>query len=566
MKIPKYILVLLLVFSNISLSGQAPVNESIRVRIPMHERALLDEARFEFYRENFRNDSLDIEVTKAGLTQFKKMYPGLKLLPDAPLIDDSDMAGNLDEAMTFTKYPTYEQYDSMMHYFASSYPEICKIDTFGFSLQGRLLLALKISDNVHAEEDEPAFLYTSTIHGDELIGYILTLRLIDFILKNHQINSEAAKIVDGIELWINPLSNPDATYYPDDNSSVTGSRRTNISGYDLNRNFPDPAAGDANDTAGIQLENQWMMLFMQDKEFNLSANLHSGAEVVNYPWDHKSDLHPDNDWFILISREYADEATLINPAYMDEFTDGITNGYAWYDIYGGRQDYVTYYLQGRELTLELSNVKKVPSENLETYWNYNKWSLINLITQAKYGIHGNITSNKDGSPVRAKIRVDKHDDSTSWVQSDSISGNFYRYIKEGIYDLIIEAEGFIPDTIRSVDVADYKRTGIFWQLESVRTDSSDKNDTTAINIEVSGEQFRVYPVPAEDFIRIELNTVIHSQAAYMMISASGTHVFEGKIPRDIKAIELDVSELKPGFYIIYINEANNLFRSPVLIL
>ena len=82
-------------------------------------------------------------------------------------LDGSDMAADLEEAFTFTKYPNYFQYDTMMHQLAAEYPEICRIDTFGYTRQGRLLLALKISDNVAGEEDEPAFFYTGTMHGDE---------------------------------------------------------------------------------------------------------------------------------------------------------------------------------------------------------------------------------------------------------------------------------------------------------------------------------------------------------------------------------------------------------------
>ena len=43
-------------------------------------------------------------------------------------LDDTDMAVDLDEAFTFTKYPNYFQYDSMMQQMATAYPEICRID------------------------------------------------------------------------------------------------------------------------------------------------------------------------------------------------------------------------------------------------------------------------------------------------------------------------------------------------------------------------------------------------------------------------------------------------------
>lgn len=476
----------------------------ITVRIPVNNKKSLSQIPADFHRENLKNDSLDLQITASEMESYKQTYPGLKVVPNEPQLDASDMAANLSEALTFSKYPTYKQYDSVMHYFAATYPSICRIDTFGTSVEGRLLLAVKISDNVHQEEDEPAFLYTSTMHGDELIGYMLTLRLIDFILKNYGSDVEVDKLVDELEIWINPLSNPDYTYYGTDNTVANSIRPSFAGGYrDLNRGFPDPSMGDVNDTAGIYPENQHMMLFMMKNRFNLSANLHSGAEVVNYPWDYKYELHPDNDWYVLISREYADLAHDVNPNYMDEFTDGITNGAEWYVIKGGRQDYVNYYLKGREVTLELSNIKKVESENLNTYWNYNKWSLLNYMAQARYGIHGNIRSGNTGEPLKAAVTIPGHDDATSWVESDERTGNFYRYLKEGNYTLVFSAEGYISDTMKNVEVTDFQKTELSVQLDTIGTiNGTGYHVNQATN--PANSLLRLYPNPASDLLYITL--------------------------------------------------------------
>jgi len=91
-----------------------------------------------------------------------------------------------------------------------------------------------------------------------------------------------------------------------------------------------------------------MMNFMKQHNFILSANFHEGAELVNYPWDTWNYLHADDEWFNNISRQYADTVHFWSaPYYTDYFTDennGITNGYAWYQAIGSRQDYVTYFL------------------------------------------------------------------------------------------------------------------------------------------------------------------------------------------------------------------------------
>ncbi|MCP4309929.1 MAG: hypothetical protein GY790_01580, partial [Bacteroidetes bacterium] len=207
-------------------------------------------------------------------------------------LDEGDMAVDLAEALTFKKYPTYPQYVEMMHHFAENYPEICRLDTFGTSSQGRLLLALKISDNVEQDEAEASFMYSSSMHGNELVGYPLMLRLIDYLLSGYGVDPEVDRLVDGLEIWINPLANPDGTYYPDNDLSVAGSIRETAEGVDMNREFPDPVAGEAvNDTSGRAQETRAMMALLQEHRFTMSANIHSGEEVVNYPWDHQETVH-----------------------------------------------------------------------------------------------------------------------------------------------------------------------------------------------------------------------------------------------------------------------------------
>ncbi len=471
-------------------------------------------------------------------------------------LDQSDMAADLTEALTFTKYPTYAQYDSMMHYFADSYPAICRIDTFGTSIQGRLLLAVKISANPHTDEDEPAFLYTATMHGDELVGYVLSLRLIDFILSNYGSNIEIDRIVDELEIWINPLANPDATYYHEEDTTnrdttVRYSLRENLNGIDLNRNFPEVPFGDPSDLSSVQQENIHMIRFLEKHRFNLSANMHSGAEVVNYPWDYTYALHPDDDWYRFISREYADGVHAVEPNYMLGFDNGITNGAVWYIITGGRQDYVNYFLRGREVTLELSGIKKLPSELLDAHWNYNKWSLINYISQARYGVHGKVTCRRTGVPAPAEIRVMHHDSNNSWVRSDSVHGSFYRYLKEGVYDLLVSAEGFVSDTVRGVAVFDYQRTDLLVALDSLVTGDR------GMGLQ---QTFVCFPNPATEVLHVRGGEPFEPDTRVEVFAVSGARVITETLQEDSQLHRIDVSGMEKGVYMLRIVSGGEVFN------
>ena len=117
------------------------------------------------------------------------------------------------KANNWDYYPTYQQYVDMMQAFADSFPNICKLHNLGTLSSGREILIVQISNNVGVKENEPSFLYTSSMHGDELAGYILSLRLIDHILNGYGNSLQLTQLVDNIDIWINPLANPDGAYY-----------------------------------------------------------------------------------------------------------------------------------------------------------------------------------------------------------------------------------------------------------------------------------------------------------------------------------------------------------------
>ncbi|HPS28126.1 MAG TPA: M14 family zinc carboxypeptidase, partial [Bacteroidales bacterium] len=162
------------------------------------------------------------------------------------------MANTLAEMATWDKYPTYSVYEQMMANFATSYPGLCDIDTIlSPTPSGNYkILVAKISDNINSAEDEPQFLYTSSMHGDETTGYYLMLRLINYLLSNYGSDAQVTNLVNNVELWICPLANPDGTYYMSNpqGSTLANSIRYNKNFKDLNRNYFDPIIGNPNNS------------------------------------------------------------------------------------------------------------------------------------------------------------------------------------------------------------------------------------------------------------------------------------------------------------------------------
>lgn len=400
-------------------------------------------------------DKVDGDVVVAyannlNFMEFNKLGHDITLLTPPSLVEEHRMFdGNSRATYEWDSYPTYEAYEEMMFDFAQNHPDKCEIITLGTLSSNRKILVAHINNGV--SDGKPKFLYTSTIHGDETTGYIMMLRLIDYLLENQTL-PEVQNVLDNIDLFVCPNTNPDGTYHGG-NNTVNGATRANAQGIDMNRNFPDMNDGPHPDGNPYATETEWLMDFAQNYQFTMAANYHGGAEVMNYPWDNETDLHVDDAWWQLVSREYADLCHQVNPNYMTFKNNGITNGAQWYMIGGGRQDYMNYYHKCREVTIECSDTKCPSGSQLPNFWNINKNSIFAYMNQCLYGIHGVVTDMNTGAPLSATISISNHDNDYSVVESQMPAGDFHRPIKGGTYNVVVTANGYYPFQ-QTVTVAD----------------------------------------------------------------------------------------------------------------
>jgi hypothetical protein len=362
----------------------------------------------------------------------------------------------------WNKYPTYNEYIAMMEKFQADYPDLCKIEEFGESVQGKKLLAAKISDSVSLKETEPEFLYTSTIHGNELVGYVLSLRLIDYLLSNYRKDVFVTRLVDSIEIWICPLLNPDGTYYGGDNI-INGARRYNSNGKDLNRNFYKiPGAGNSESP---EKETSELYSFLKNHNFVMGAHFLADIECALYPWQAVNRKHPDQEWFQYVSKNYADTAQANSPPGYFEYAGGtgFGNGYSEYIPRTGTiSDYLLYYQHCRSIEIWLSNIKNPPADSLPDYWEYNYRSVLHYMEQALFGMRGVVTDSSSGRALRAKVYIENHDvfGDSSWVYSDTSfnAGNFHRLIFEGVYTITFSVPDYDQKTFTDVPVTNNRAT------------------------------------------------------------------------------------------------------------
>lgn len=400
---------------------------------------------------------------------------------------------HLKSGESYTHYPGYDAYVGRMYAWADSFPELCRIIKVGESVQGRDILFARITAPGNADNAEkgiPAFMYSSTMHGNELSGYVMMLKLIDYLLDEYGTDEQVTWLLDSTDIWINPLANPDGTYFGG-NHSVAEATRFNANHIDLNRNFPDVDGTGEPDGNSLQDENQAMITLFESHPFVLSANLHDGAEVLNYPWDRWQEKHPDDSWFVDICRRYADSARARSGgAYLSGFDHGITNGWAWYSVRGSRQDYVNYYQHAREVTFELSQHKIPDSLTLDSLWHLNRPSMLQYMAETHRGIKGRVVDAKTGEPLQAKVAISGHDKHNSQVYSDAQSGWFYRPLLQGTYELKISAAAY-EDTLVTITMSrPLQRCIISLRPQHVSPPSF---------------SFRLYPNPAQQSFTISID-------------------------------------------------------------
>eukprot|EP00002_Diphylleia_rotans_P034910 TRINITY_DN754_c0_g1_i1.p1 TRINITY_DN754_c0_g1~~TRINITY_DN754_c0_g1_i1.p1 ORF type:complete len:399 (+),score=64.82 TRINITY_DN754_c0_g1_i1:46-1242(+) len=224
--------------------------------------------------------------------------------------------------------PTHEYHDyleltSFLQSIQNRYPTITKLHTAGKSIQSREIWYLEISNKPGVLEKEPYFKYVGNMHGDETIGREVLVHLIYTICDGYSKgDSRFVRLVNDAHIFIMPSMNPDGFELR---------RRSNAQGVDLNRNFPDQYTGYP---TSIQRETFHIMEWSKQYPFSLSANMHGGALVANYPYDGNSDgrnvyaASPDDKTFIWLATTYAKAHRTMYAS--TEFEGGIINGAEWY--------------------------------------------------------------------------------------------------------------------------------------------------------------------------------------------------------------------------------------------
>merc|ERR1719400_1021309 len=244
--------------------------------------------------------------------------------------------------------------------------------------------------------------------------------------------------------------------------------RTNANNVDLNRDFPDldrivySSEGTQREYNNhlmeyvkhldhkIQPETESVMKMIMENPFVISANMHGGDLVANYPYDKARGINPteysaspDDETFKHVAQTYAKNHPRMSdpdtPGCDKKFNPfakqgGITNGAAWYTVEGGMQDFNYLSSNDFEITwLAHSGVKGVVKD-----------------FDTRKGIANAIIHVKNITRVAKSFR--RSDDVNHDITSVH-DGDYWRLLTPGEYEIIAVADGYEP-VAKLVEVTD----------------------------------------------------------------------------------------------------------------
>ncbi|KAL3271051.1 hypothetical protein HHI36_021551 [Cryptolaemus montrouzieri] len=433
-----------------------------------------------------------------------------------------------------------------MKEYNDTYPNITNMYSIGKTVEGREMWVFALSSTPFKHvPGKPEFKYVANMHGNEVVGRELLLLLIKYLCERYGTDDRITQLLDTTRIHLLPSMNPDGYEISKEGDSSSARGRANAHKQDLNRNFPDQYVINEFNRV-IEPETKNVMDWTFSLPFVLSANLHNGALVANYPFDDTPNEErfknpsPDDSVFRYLASTYSNAHRTMHegqPCPMfpkEKFPNGITNGASWYIVTGGMQDW-NYMVAGcMEITLELGCYKYPTADKLPEYWLDNKNALITYIEQVHKGVHGFVRSTI-GTPIsKAEIMVE----GISHFVKTGKDGDYWRILLPGVYNLTVTARGYESYTQQIIipssgsynyNVTLLKNDGSHWanayDFDNVKNQYNPRYHSNGEIYEIMGKLENEYPDSASFQSESEVSMAIHSLKITEDIDSSDDHKF-----------------------------------------
>ncbi len=280
-----------------------------------------------------------VEAVVSALDEIKLKKAGIKW---SEVEQTTALSAMTAKAANETVYHSFDEpglgIKDQLHSIAKTYPHIARLKTIGHSIQGRPLLAMRLSKSRKHDHRKPRVLFVATHHAREWVATQMAFRLIKYLTANYGADKRVTRLLHTTEIWVIPVANPDGYEY-----TFTHERlwRKNLrdndgdgeitlaDGVDLNRNFAAHWGLDNEGSSGIpsdgtyrgtaphsEPETQALVDFMRKKKFKFAISYHTYGNLILYPWGWQFKT-PSFDDPIFVAQAGTDD----NPAIYDSLRD-----------------------------------------------------------------------------------------------------------------------------------------------------------------------------------------------------------------------------------------------------
>jgi hypothetical protein len=311
--------------------------------------------------------------------------------------------------------------------------------------QGRHLYALKISDNVTVDEDEPAMLIVSNFHAREIVTPVIALTAIDRLTAGYAAaDPRITAAVDGHEIWIAPSWNPDGYNHVFTTDNMWRKNRrvfSNGVGVDQNRNFPQgwsaSCAGSTSvssetykgPSAASEAETQTLMTWSQAVRFAKLIDYHSSGREVLYSY--RCLTHPFTNWM-------RQEATALSQA------SGYGGAVRLPSAEGEHYEW-QFARMGTYAFLIETHSEFQPTYDSAVAEAAQLWPGILTVLERPISISGHVTDAATGNPVAARIEILGVTFANGETNaSGGLYGAYHMFLPSGTYDVRFSATGYAP--------------------------------------------------------------------------------------------------------------------------
>jgi hypothetical protein len=331
----------------------------------------------------------------------------------------------------------------------NSFSSICKVYdlTEYYNLEptyeGRHIYAMKISDNVLLDEDEPNFLMVSCHHARELVTPVIALNSINHLTINYGSNPDVTAAVNNYEIWISPVWNVDGYEYVFNVDNYWRKNRHPYSpgiGVDINRNYPfgwySSGSGSTDPTSeeykgpspASEAETQTMMAFGNDRHFAKVLDYHSyGREVL---YGYLSLSHPFQSFFqseaVLLSTASGYGGSIRVPS-----ADG--ENFQWHLAYNGS------YANLIETHTDFQPTYSSALSEAEVVWPGALWMLKRPIS-----VSGHVVDSISQEPLVAEIKLNGISfPNGEKFFSEPRFGRYHLFLPIGTYSIEFSCENYV---------------------------------------------------------------------------------------------------------------------------